>query len=172
MRIGLELRNLSSAEQTLVTKVFGWTLPPWNKIFINDGLGWSDRVYTLDDPPGCATIHIGPSGYPDCTSKATFAGQRIDAVFVHEMAHVWQFAKGYYVKSGSLWAQSVGSGYKVILGDSWDDYNVEQQASIVGNWYALGMSVRAPEFQYVDKVVRRGGGPNSSKTLAALKALP
>jgi hypothetical protein len=173
MRIGTSARNLSSDEQKLVNSVFGSTLPPWSNIFIDDGLGIYDAPYTLDGPAGTCMIHIGPVGYPDCTSKAmlgTFG--TIDAVFIHEMTHVWQYAKGDNVKTESLWAQTAGAGYSYVLGKAWDDYNVEQQASIVENWYAAGMSVTGPEFPYIDKVVRKGGGPNISKPLAALKALP
>lgn len=172
MRIGTSSRSLSSSEQTLATRVFGRTLPSWSTILIDDGLGLGDRPYTIDGPPGLVMIHIGPIGYPDCTSKAMWMGRRIDAQFIHEMTHVWQYAKGYNVKLGSIWAQTGGSGYSFTLGQSWDDYNVEQQASIVEYWYATGMNVRATEFPYIDKVVRRGRGPNTSKTLAVLKTLP
>lgn len=98
MRIGTSSRSLSSSEQTLATRVFGRTLPSWNTILIDDGLGLGDRPYTIDGPPGLVMIHIGPIGYPDCTSKAMWMGRRIDAQFIHEMTHVWQYAKGYNVK--------------------------------------------------------------------------
>jgi hypothetical protein len=85
---------------------------------------------------GIYSISIGPTSYPDCTSGAVWTGSgRIDAVFVHEMMHVWQYFHGYNVKLSSMWGQTLGDGYEVVLGQSWDDYNVEQEATIVEKWY-------------------------------------
>jgi len=171
MKLGTSARQLSPDEQALVLRVFGPTLPPWRVIFIDDGLGLGDRPYTLDGPPGMYMIHIGPVAYPDCTSKAVWKGEQIDATFIHEMTHVWQYGKGYNVKLSSLWAQSFGEGYGYAPGQAWDDYNVEQQASIVETWYLGGMSTTADEFPYIAKVIRRGG-LNKSSTLAQLRAMP
>jgi len=172
MKLGTASRSLSPAEQALVTLVFGSTLPRWDRILIEDGLGLGDRPYTLDGPPGLYMIHIGSVAYPDCTSKAVWRPfGRIDVLFVHEMTHIWQYDKGYNVKLSSMWAQTGGAGYNSVSGKPWDDYNVEQQARIVGNWYGLGMNPGAAEFPYIEKVVRRGGA-NSSKSLAELKAIP
>jgi hypothetical protein len=40
----------------------------------------------------------------------------------------------------------------------------------VEDWYKGGMSGDGDLFPYVQKVVRMGGGPGASKTLAELKA--
>ena len=172
MRIGLSARYLSAAEQTLASSVFGSTLPSWTKIMIDDGLGVGDRPYTLDTAINITVLHVGPTCYPDCTSRASWGSfGRIDTVFIHEMTHVWQYGKGYNVKLSSLWGQSFGEGYLPILGKAWDDYNVEQQATIVEHWYAAGMTSSHTAFPYVDKVVRRGSA-NVKKTLVELTALP
>jgi hypothetical protein len=171
VKLGSASRKLSDPERALASVVFGTTLPSWDRILLDDGLGIGDRPYTLDGPGFLVMIHIGPVAYPDCTSTAVWQFQRIDATFIHEMTHVWQYDKGYMVKLSSLWAQGPGSGYSYSTGQSWDDYNVEQQASLVEHWYAAGMSTRDDEFQYVDKVVRKGGA-NSFKTLAELKRIP
>lgn len=175
MRLSRTGRFLSSAEQSLVTSVFGPTLPPWKHILIDSGLGLWDRPYTLDGPPGFYILHVGPFCYPDCTIKANWGRfGRVDQLFVHEMTHVWQYGKGYNVKLSSMWAQTLGDGYELTpsLGEAWDDYNVEQQAKIVDTWYAEGMRANATEFPYIDKVVRRGGGVGASKTLADLVTMP
>ena len=172
MKLGTVSRTLSPPEQALATSVFGATLPPWDRIRIDDGLGLEDRPYTLDGPVGLYTLHIGSTAYPNLTSRTVWSGfGRIDALFIHEMTHVWQYDKGYNVKLSSIWAQTGGSGYTGAPGKSWDDYNVEQQADIVENWYGLGMNPAAAEFAYIAKVVRRRGA-NSSKTLAELKSIP
>ena len=170
MRIGFHGRNLSTAEQALVLSVFGPTLPAWKAILLGDGLGLGDAPWT-DNPMVFYNISIGPVCYPDCTSKAVWTGWgRIDAVFIHEMTHVWQYFHGSYVKLSSIWAQTVGEGYTVVAGKAWDDYNVEQQATIVENWYAGGMHTGADEYPYIEKILRKGGGPGKSKSLVDLKA--
>jgi hypothetical protein len=170
MRISRNARALSAPEQALAVSVFGTTLPPWDKIILDDGLGLGDCPWT-DNPMGVYAIAIGPTAYPDCTSRSIWTGfGRIDAVFIHEMTHVWQYFHGYNVKLSSVWGQTFGDGYDVVLGQSWSDYNVEQEATIVENWYNDGMIGSDDGYQYVQKVVRRGGGAGASKTLAQLKA--
>jgi hypothetical protein len=168
MRIGTSSRSLTPKEQALATRVFGPTLMPWNRILIDNGLGLGDAPYTLEGPPKMVMLHMGPVGFPDCASKEEWDGYgAIDAVFIHEMTHAWQYDKGYNVVASSLWGRSVGAGYHFVLGDPWDDYNVEQQASIVEKWYAKGMDPSHAAFPYIDKVIRRSGA-NKSKSLADL----
>jgi hypothetical protein len=173
MRIGTQSRFLSDPEKALAILVFGPSLPPWDRILIDDGLGMGNRCYTLDGPPRFYLIHIGPIGYPDCTSKTIIPHQGpTDTVFIHEMTHVWQYAKGDNVKLSSLWGQATeDDAYDYLTGAAWNDYNSEQQASIVEKWYAGGMAKSMPEFQYVEKVVRKRGVPNASLTLVELRAL-
>ncbi|TDS98373.1 type IV secretion protein Rhs [Erwinia rhapontici] len=66
-------------------------------------------------------------------SKAMRINQHI---FIHELSHVWQYQKGMKVKLRGLisWAVS----YKYAL-DSWPltTYRMEQQASIIADYYLL-----------------------------------
>lgn len=155
VRIGRNGRLLSLNEQALATRVFGATLPKWDRIMVDDGLGYDDRPYTLDGPPGLYCIHVGPVCYKDCTSGAALGSSSVDATFIHEMTHVWQFAHGCFVKLSSLWAQGpLGQGYRTVPGQPWESYNVEQQATLIERWYATGMSPASPYFQYVRDVIR------------------
>jgi hypothetical protein len=176
MRFARNSRNLSEPEKALVTRVFGSTLPPWNQIFVSDGLGigdrpWTDQEYDQESLHGrMYSVNLGTLCYPDCTSRANWPGfGRIDTVFVHEMTHVWQYFHNYFVVLSSMWGQSFGDGYDYVLGSSWNDYNVEQQASLVEHWYDAGMDPASDRFQYVSKVVRRNGGAGASKSLGDLK---
>lgn len=154
MRLGRKSRLLSGPEKAIATTVFGLTLPDWNRILIDDGLGYDDRPYTLDGPPGFYILHVGPVCYPNCASTIVWMGSRIDATFVHEMTHVWQYAHNSFVKLSSLWGQTVGDGYSYTLGSDWDAYNVEQQASIVEDWYVGGMLTTASAFPYIRDTLR------------------
>jgi len=169
MRISRNARNLTQREQQLAIRVFWKTLPPWDRIVVNDGLGLNDCPWT-DCPMDLYNISIGPVAYPDCSSNKLWSPfGRIDGVFVHEMVHVWQYFHGYNVKLSFVWAQTVGEGYELDLGKSWLDYNVEQEATIVERWYIAGMRPSDDRFQYVQKVIRRGGGPGGDLSLARLK---
>jgi hypothetical protein len=164
-------RKLSSAEQTLALSVFGQTLPPWNKIMVSDGLGYDDRPWTHPAIPSGVILSVGPVIFPDCLSQEIFQGRRIDCTFVHEMTHVWQYFHGYHVVLSSVWAQSLGDGYDGALGKSWNAYNVEQQATIVENWYKADMKTDDAAYPYIKKVVRKGGGSQASDTLSVLKGV-
>jgi hypothetical protein len=67
---------------------------------------------------------------------------------------VWQYAHNSFVKVSSIIGQYLGDGYSYSLGRAWEDYNVEQQASIVEDWYAGGMSTTAAEYSYIRDIIR------------------
>lgn len=178
MRDPHNIRTISMAEILLISQVFRSTqapypsnLPSWDKIKITDGLG---PIPTVDNPytervPGVGYfINVGPEVYPDATLKKYFNGfGTYDAILVHEMVHVWQYSQGYAVGAHSLWACTAGAGYDydTTKWQEWDDYNVEQQAHIVEDWYRNGKKSREiegefgleygdPRFYYVKKFIR------------------
>jgi hypothetical protein len=192
MRTATQNRKLSAAEQNLAASVFGATLPPWDQILVDDSLGMGDAEWTTDTKNAMGSnyqMHMGPECYPDLTAKTATNLGPVDGIFIHEMTHVWQYFHGNNVKLSSLWARygPGGEGYGYSLGRAWSDYNCEQQGRLVENWYT-GPLVREPgknptyptfpdqmntgadAFQYISKVVRKGGGAGASKTLADLKA--
>jgi hypothetical protein len=79
-------------------------------------------------------------------------------IFIHEMTHVWQYYHGYWVVLRSLWANTLGAGYNYTIGalDAWDDYNVEQQAQLVEDWFSGGMSTTDDRFVFIEKIIRAG----------------
>lgn len=161
MRIARNLRKLSSAETNLARQVFGESLP-WGRIVITDGLGplpWQDNAYT-DTAFGIFSLNLGPEVYPNAIDSTRYydGNTSYDALFIHELTHVWQYDKGYWVVLRSVWAYTGGSGLSYTPGDPWNDYNVEQQAQIVSDWYKRGMSETDERFVYIDKIIRPGIG--------------
>jgi hypothetical protein len=63
------------------------------------------------------------------------------ATFIHEMTHVWQgqnhlIGPGYMLNS-LFWQAISDDAYRYTVGVPWGKYNVEQQAHLVEDWYAL-----------------------------------
>ncbi|HEY6982507.1 MAG TPA: hypothetical protein VH499_16260 [Reyranella sp.] len=57
----------------------------------------------------------------------------------------------------AIWARSpFGAGYDYKLGKPWDDYNKEQQAHIVEDWYTNGRLKSDDRYPYVRLVIRSG----------------
>ncbi len=87
--------------------------------------------------------------------------------FVHELTHVWQ---GYHGLLGwAYMAQSMlAQGYAVLTqgdrnraydyepGEPWADYNVEQQALLVQDWYRNGMREDDERYRYIVNHIRAG----------------
>lgn len=169
-------RPLNTAERQLMREVFGNTLPDFEEIGIGDGLGASGRPWTDTGPtnyPDMPHMHfqinIGDAASNDLTSNIT----RVDCfvtgipdtlaeLLVHEMTHVWQYhnSRSRY----GVWASSVFGTYDFTPGDPWDDYDVEQQASIVEKWYSnnakhwsnKSLLKADPLYPYIRLVIRSG----------------
>jgi hypothetical protein len=90
---------------------------------------------------------ITPSGVP-YFSKTVYcadfskANDQDQWVFVHEMAHVWQWYHGIYpvVQAIGIFIEEGGSylnayPYTLLAGRKFLDYNIEQQASIVADYW-------------------------------------
>ena len=106
------------------------------------------------------TIYFGPEVFEKGADQPN-----IRDTFIHELTHVWQ---GYHGLLGwAYMAQSLLSqGYAILtLGDrnraydykpggAWEDYNVEQQALLVQDWYLNGMKEDDERFAYIAGHIR------------------
>jgi hypothetical protein len=110
------------------------------------------------------TIYFGPRVFKD---GADAPGTR--NTFIHELTHVWQghhslFGWEYMVKSMLSQGHAIlttgdrDNAYSYKPGKPWDDYNVEQQASIVADWFRDGMRGEAEDdrFIYIVNNIRAG----------------
>jgi hypothetical protein len=158
-------RLLTEAEKDLARKVFAETLP-YRAIYLSNGLGLQQRAYTIPHPLhlGSYVIHIGPDAFPDATdSSIIMLGQTVDAVFIHESTHVWQgvnrrHAFDYILDSVYNQVRFGSQAYDLNQDEvgekSWGKFNAEQQAMIVENWYAGGMSESDAAFTYIKDNIR------------------
>lgn len=108
------------------------------------------------------TIYFGPTVFRE---GADAPGTR--NTFIHELTHVWQghhslFAWEYMVDSLLAQGHAIltegdrNRAYDYKPGKRWDDYNVEQQANIVEDWFRNGMREEDDLFVYIRDNVRAG----------------
>lgn len=158
-------RHLTDVEKDLARTVFEETLP-YGAIYLSNGLGLGRRAYTIPHPLhiGSYVIHIGPEIFPDATdsSKIMF-DQTGDAIFIHELTHVWQGVNrltplNYIVDSVYHQVRDGDHAYDLDNADigtkAWGKFNAEQQAMIVENWYVAGRSESDAAFPYVRDHIR------------------
>jgi len=141
-------RRLSDEEFAVVDRVYRGTLPR-ERIVLTNLLGASGRPFTVPAPGNAILVNLG-DGFENPTSY-TGSGQgpvnlrAAGQLLIHELCHAWQIehstflpttmCKGVINQVGTL-----GGDMSVYLyGDAglpWGDYNLEQQASIVDQWFA------------------------------------
>ena len=51
---------------------------------------------------------------------------------------------------------NVSKAYRYTLGKRWGQYNVEQQASIVEDWFRKGRKTTDPRYRYIRDNIRKG----------------
>lgn len=89
---------------------------------------------------------------PEDLSKAAL---RLQAVFVHELTHVWQAQQGVNLITGKLRAGDRPASYEypVAADCRWDDLNIEQQAMVVEHRFRLSRGMKVPADQsFYDRV--------------------
>jgi len=139
-------RKLSSGERALVDEVFGGTVatgrvrifavPVWNRAFVAGG---------------------GLIVWPARTAAQDFATAPLEeqAVFVHEIMHVWQAQTGVNLILGKLRAGDGAQAYSYDLtGDrDFSSLNIEQQAMIVQDAFLAARGGFAPHESHAYSVI-------------------
>jgi hypothetical protein len=141
--IEIECRPLRAEEITLAKRVFGETLP-YNRIFLVNHTGTGNRPFTQAQlAKRNYYLHVGQQIFFDATSTApwsysneTVKERRCD-VFIHELTHVWQGEhQPNVLKIKSHYHQPPSKNdYRYHVGANWNDYDAEQQAQIIEDWF-------------------------------------
>ena len=82
-------------------------------------------------------------------------GARPQAVFIHELVHVWQAQNGVNLLTGKLKAGDGPGAYAYPLDErcEWIGLNIEQQAMVVEHRFLLSRGARVPgESAFYDRV--------------------
>jgi hypothetical protein len=131
-----KIRALSRSEKNVAKSVFGNTIN-YDMVKVTNTLGGGGRPWTTNTPP-MYMINVG-SNYPSLT-----ANKDRRWLLIHELTHVWQGQHLVPFMLNSAAHQTLSAinnggdtapAYSYKVGKPWGQYNVEQQASIVANWF-------------------------------------
>lgn len=125
-------RPLTQGEITILTEIFKNGVDYFKVRIYN-------RKYAFFQPSGTIMAPNGniyyPPGHPwhsdDYSQAYPFGSKR--AIFIHEMAHVYQYHQGVSVINRRLQEGGIYE-YRIEPGKDMNDYTVEQQAEIVKNY--------------------------------------
>jgi hypothetical protein len=160
-------RVLTEEEERLARKVFADSLP-YDSVYISNAVGLEQRPYTIPRllREGSFVINIGPEIFPNAAaSSMTGLGQTADAIFIHELTHVWQGIHrpnkfDYVIDSVHKQLRYGDKAYQLDMSRvgsaQWDSFGAEQQAMIVEGWYDKGMRESDPAFVYIRDNIRKG----------------
>jgi hypothetical protein len=158
----MPVRALTRDEIRLARRVFGDSLL-YTRVQISSLLGAGGAPFTVAVPIGGVAffvINMGSDGYTSAISPTS-----LQPTFIHELTHAWQGQHssnpfGFMVNSllhqgMSLWRTGNRAGaYRYEVGRAWDSYNVEQQASLVEDWFFNGMQTTDPRYTYIVSNIR------------------
>jgi hypothetical protein len=168
MRRVRNVRKLGLKEVKIAEEVFNYTIP-YAKVLVSDGLGYNDREFTMptsmpatigfnvDEDLGKYVMHCGDGYY-----GMSFLDKDKETL-IHELVHVWQgehSSSSWDYVFGSMWSQAFSDDaykYDKKTYKQWGEYNPEQQAHIIQDWFAGGMKEKEEEdirFYYVKKHIR------------------
>jgi len=153
-------RSIYPTEYRLAQEVFGRTLPERNRISISEKLMNGDAM-AEQHIFGFYTLYLGPKGYENARCQEFMWPGRVDKVvevFIHEMVHVWQFHHGINVWFEGLKTHLTrgDKAYYYTAGKNWEDYNIEQQAQIVQDWFFFGGKETHDNYPYIRDCIRQG----------------
>lgn len=153
----VQTRTLTPAERSIAQSVFGNSVN-LDFVHLTNTLGAQERPWTTNSPP-FYTVNVGPA-FNDMTSEPDRR-----ELLIHELSHVWQGQHGVPFMANSGAHQTLSAilnggdpnpAYAYTPGANWSTYNVEQQASIVEDWYRGGMTQTDPRWPYIIWNIRHG----------------
>jgi hypothetical protein len=128
------LRQLTIGEMSLIRSVFGDSIN-LSKVWIHCGsylpFSLQDK-YTAMTPNG--ELYFRRELYSTDYSTEELV---LKHLFIHEMAHVWQYQNGMWVKLRGSMSWAVDYHYNFDGKKVLSDYSMEQQASIIADYYYL-----------------------------------
>ncbi|MGO4326961.1 DUF4157 domain-containing protein [Cupriavidus sp. 2TAF22] len=141
-------RGLTAEEIAMARTVFGNGID-YTQVRVHHGGWW---LFMGKQDPTTAVTPNGEMYFPSAIYRDDFAGadDRGRALFMHELAHVWQYQMGYGIKRNALTVTSRGAsayGYSLTPTSRLSDFNMEQQGNIMSDYYMICI-LRRPQHAY------------------------
>lgn len=131
-------RGLTGGEIAMARTVFGDGLN-YKSIYIHNHGWW---LFMGMQDRNTAVTPNGQMYFPDTIYRHDFSAMdaRDRALFMHEMAHVWQHQMGYSIKWHGLTVTSQGHSayaYQLTTESRLSEFNMEQQGHIISDYYMI-----------------------------------
>ena len=124
-------RALTAGELREAEWVYGTTVD-FARVRIHRG------KYAFWQPDDTAMAPDGNVYFPEPIYLSDFSVTARDmSLLIHELAHVWQIQSGVWLKVTRLWQGGVYDYAQLPPDQALRSYTVEQQASIIADWYLL-----------------------------------
>lgn len=169
-------RPLTDEEFAFADAVFQGTLPR-DRVTLTNMIGLGSRPFTMPTLGNEILVNLG-AGFEDPIRYNGFGDpdnpnrQAPGQLYIHELTHVWQIHHASFLPG--LMCDAVANQVTTIGGDmgvyeygpadaAWSEFNLEQQASIVDDWFAGSGRQSGPSasetnlyFRYIRDNVRVG----------------
>jgi hypothetical protein len=157
-------RSLRAEEREFATKIFGSTIP-FERIRVTN-LSKDGRAFVFPNLDGSILMNMNDH-YDDPVHKPRRDTNIPGQTFVHEFVHVWQienssFMPGFIcegIQSSGDYDYDSPSWYE----KAWSEFGIEEQATIVAEWYARHYSqldspgtLNDRAFRYIRDNLRKG----------------
>ncbi|MCO6514401.1 MAG: hypothetical protein J6589_08030 [Snodgrassella sp.] len=128
-----ESRLLTPGEISMVTSLFK------TAITVTSVRVYNDTRLPFQSKFGYAVTPRGAIYWPEDAFKEDYSVEDIWRIhwFIHEMTHVWQYQMGMCVMCRGVLNKITPYEYKLTPEKLLSDYNMEQQAAIISDYYLL-----------------------------------
>lgn len=169
----IKKRQVRPEELASANDVFKGTLPPIENLWLTNLEGFGGRAVTLPGPSGNIYLNVGAycMDHPLTHVDKSYPVQ--GQLFIHELTHAWQihhrsFVPGWVCEGAVTQAGNslLKSAYRYgPAGQPWGKFNIEQQASIVDDWFAgrkgsdgkrIAMNGGDDYYPYIRDNIRKG----------------
>jgi hypothetical protein len=138
----IQSRPMNAQEIQQAQQVFGSELP-YQSVMLTNLAGINGRAFTMPGVDGKTYCNLG-TYLGDTLGSANSAYPANGELLIHELTHAWQIAHNSFVPG--FVCSGVVNGVNYVLGDdvyaygpagpAWSNFNLEQQAQIVNQWFA------------------------------------
>jgi hypothetical protein len=132
-------RLMTVEEYAFAQEVYVDSLPPGDRIVLTNLFGLGGKKFTCPNAAGQVLLNLG-EGYDHPTTHVEPAYPAPGKLFIHELAHAWQIHHSSFVPGlvcEGIYTQLAREVYEPgPAGKPWSQFNLEQQATIVDEWFA------------------------------------